>query len=95
MCDALQRATSSGVPGHDDLPAGVAAFRAQIDDVIGGLDDVHVVLDEDHRVPGIDELIQRHEQALDVGQVQAGRRLVEDVDGVLRRAAACSARSRS
>jgi len=44
-------------PGHvfrspcdDDFPAGVAAFRPEIDDVVGGLDHVHVVLDEQHRV---------------------------------------------
>ena len=79
--------------GHDDLAAGVAAFRAEIDDVVGGLDHVHVMLDEQHRVAGVDEPVQRLEQALDVGEVQAGGRLVEDVDGVLRRAAACSARS--
>ena len=61
-----------------------ARHPAQIDDVIGGLDDVHVVFDEEHRVSGVHELIQRHEQALDVRQVQPGRRLVEDVNGVLR-----------
>ena len=54
---------------HDDPTAGVSAFGAQIDDVIGGLDDVHVMLDEDDRVAGIHELVERHEQPLDVGEV--------------------------
>ena len=34
-------------------------------------------------MPGIDQPVQRAEQALDVGQMQTGRRLVEDVDRVL------------
>ena len=33
-------------------------------------------------MPGIDQLIERDEQSLDVCQVQAGRRLVEDVQSV-------------
>ena len=71
-----------GRPGDDHLPAGVTALRPKIDDVIGHLDDVHVVLDEEHRVPGIDQLIERNEQSLDVCQVQTSRRLVEDVKSV-------------
>ena len=65
-------------------PAGVPALRPEIDHVIGGLDHVEVVLDQQHRVAGVDEPVQRGQQPLDVRQVQAGRRLVEDVDGVLR-----------
>ena len=45
------------------------------------LDDVEVVLDDDDRVAGIDQPVPHVEQALDVGKVQAGGRLVEDVDG--------------
>jgi len=35
--------------GHD-LPAALAAFGAEIDDVVGGFDDVELVLDDDERV---------------------------------------------
>ena len=41
--------------------------------------DVQVVLDHQHRVAGVDEVVQHLEQQLDVGEVQAGRRLVEQV----------------
>jgi len=42
------------------------------------------MLDEQHRVAGVDETVERVEQSFDVGQMQAGGRLVEDVDGMLR-----------
>ena len=95
MCDALQARDLLRRAGHHDLAAGVAAFRTEIDDVVGGLDHVQVVLDQQHRVAGVDEPVERLQQALDVGQVQAGGRLVEDVDACAWTAAACSARWRS
>ena len=39
-----------GRAGDDDFAAGMAAFRSEVDDVVGGLDHVHVVLDEQHGV---------------------------------------------
>src|SRR5579859_2555461 len=63
----------------DDLAAGLAAFGAEVDDVVGRLHDVEVVLDDDDRVPRVDEAVQDLEELLDVGEVEAGRRLVEDV----------------
>jgi hypothetical protein len=61
-------------------PPPVAALGAEVDDPVGRLDDVEVVLDDDDRVAGVDELLQHVEQPADVREVQAGRRLVEDVD---------------
>jgi hypothetical protein len=60
--------TSSPKPGGGSLPRCVVAR----------------VLDHDHGVSGIDELFERVEQSLDIGQMQSCRRLVEDVDGVFR-----------
>ena len=48
-------ATSSGVPVRDDPPAAGAALRAHVDDPVGSLDHVEVVLDDDHGVAGVDE----------------------------------------
>ena len=55
-------------------------------------DDAHVVLDDDDRVAGVDQPVELRHQPLDVGRVQAGRRLVEHVERVaaLLRAAARS-----
>jgi hypothetical protein len=41
-----------------DLAAIIAGFRAEIDDPIGALDDVEVVLDDEHGVAGIDEALE-------------------------------------
>lgn len=66
------------------LATRMAAFGAEIDHVIRGFDDVEVVLDHDHRVPRVDQPIEAFEQALDVGEMKACGRLIENVDGVLR-----------
>ena len=44
--------------------------------------DVEVVLDHDDRVAGVDEPVQLAQQQRDVGGVQPGRRLVEQVERV-------------
>ena len=72
--DLLRRA------GDDELATLVPALGAEVDDPVGHLDDVEVVLDHDDRVARVDEPLEHLEQPLDVGEVQAGRRLVQDVD---------------
>ena len=62
----------------------IAALWPQVNEVIRGFDDIHVVLDDDHGVASIDEAVEHGEQALNVGQVQAGGWLVEDVEGLAR-----------
>ena len=47
-----------GRSGYNDLPTAVPALRAQVDDVVGALDDVHVMLDQQDRVPSIHQLVQ-------------------------------------
>ena len=46
-----------GALGDDQAAAG-AALRAHVDDPVGGLDDVEVVLDDDHRVALVDQALQ-------------------------------------
>ena len=65
----------------DDQAAARAALGAHVDDPVGVLDDVEVVLDDDDRVALVDQALEDVEQLADVLEVQAGRRLVEDVDG--------------
>ena len=43
-------ATSSGVPSATTSPPSLAALGAEVDDPVGGLDHVQVVLDDDHGV---------------------------------------------
>src|SRR5512133_3824972 len=73
-----------GRAGGDDLAAVLPALGAHVDDTVGRLDDVEVVLDDDDRVALLDEAVQDVEQALDVGEVQSRGRLVEDVERAAR-----------
>ncbi len=52
----LARGDFFGSAGDDDLAARVAALGPEVDHVIGCLDDVQVMLDQQYRVPGIHEL---------------------------------------
>ena len=73
-CDLLRRAD------RNYLTAAGAAFRSEIDHPIGGLDDIEIVLDDDHRVAVIAQAVQDLKQLLDVVEVQTGGRLIEDVE---------------
>ena len=77
---ASTSATSSGRARGHDPPAPLAALRAQVDDPVGGLDDVEVVLDHDHAVALVHQPVQHLEQQPHVLEVEAGGRLVEDVE---------------
>jgi len=68
----------------EDDPAAVAACTgAEVDDPVGAGHDRLVVRDDDDRLAGVDEPVQQAEQMLDVGEVQAGGWLVEDLDAGL------------
>ena len=63
--------------GADDLAAGVAAFRAEVDHPVAGGDHVEVVFDHDQRIAGGDQLTECAQQFRHVVEVQPGRRFVE------------------
>src|SRR3989442_1489735 len=67
-------------PLRDDAPARVAGARSQLDHPVGPLDDVEMVLDDEHAVAGVDEPVEHAAQRSDVVEVQSRRRLVEDVE---------------
>src|SRR5271163_517567 len=56
--------------GGDDMAAGVAAFGAEIDDPIRGLDDFEIVLDDQNRVAGLDQRVQHFEELSDIIEMQ-------------------------
>ena len=63
------------------LSAHIAALGAEVDYPVGDLDDVKVVLDDDDRVTRLDELIQNVYEPVHIGDMQAGRRLIQHVYG--------------
>src|SRR3989338_8984837 len=64
-----------------DAAAVLAAFGAEIEDPVGGFDDVGVVLDDDDGVAEVGEALQDVEEFLHVVEVEPRRRFVEDVKG--------------
>src|SRR4051794_30160277 len=64
---------------RDDRAAVFAPLRPEIDDEVRGLDHVEVVLDDEQRVPRLEQLPERGQELGDVVEVQPGGRLVENV----------------
>src|ERR687892_688890 len=69
-----------GSTGHDDVPARVASLGAEVDDPIGRLHHVQVVLDDHDRVSGCHQALQNRKQLADVVEVKSRGRLVKDVE---------------
>ena len=80
VSDFLLALTFAGRPGRGDLAAAVARAGAEVDEVVGRLDDLAVVLDQDQRVAQVAEVPQGRQQPGVVARVQADRRLVEHVE---------------
>ena len=55
---------------YDEVAASVAALWSEVDDVVGALDYVQVVLDDYQRVASLYQGVEGMEQALDVVEVQ-------------------------
>ena len=72
---------SSGRAGGHDEAALVARLGPQVDHPVGGLDHVQVVLDHHDRVAQIDQPVEHVQQLGQVVEVQAGGRLVQQVEG--------------
>ncbi len=69
-----------GPAGRGDLSAAFSRPGPEIDQMIGSLDDLAVVLDQNQRVAQVAQMLERPEQAGVVARVQADRRLVEHVE---------------
>ncbi|MNK74930.1 hypothetical protein D3C87_944540 [compost metagenome] len=70
-----------GAEGHD-LAAAVAALGTEVQQVVGDLDDIQIVLDDDDGVAVVDQFLKHLQQLARVLEVQAGCRLIEDVEGL-------------
>ena len=68
----------------DEFTARVAALGAEVNHPVHALDHFQVVLDHDHRIAGIHQALEHLQQALHVGEMQAGGRLIQDVERAAR-----------
>src|SRR5687768_3551004 len=65
-----------GRAAEEDFSTFVSSFRAEVYYVVRLLDHIHVVFDDDGGVACFDQSVDALDEAFDVGQVQAGRRLL-------------------
>ena len=65
----------------DQLATTIATIWPEIDHPVGGLDHVKVVLDHDDAVSAINKSVQHLKESFNIGEVQTGGRLVQDVRG--------------
>ena len=77
----VDRGQLLGGAGGDDAAAGLAPLGPKVDDPVGRLDHLDVVLDHQHGIAGGHETLQNIEEQLDIGEVQAGGGLVQQVEG--------------
>ena len=69
-----------GGAGGKDLSTFTTALGSHVDNPVGELDDIKVVLDDDDGVASIDKFLQDIHQDSDVLEMQAGGGLVENVE---------------
>ena len=69
---------------RDDLSAARAALGSEIDDPVRRLDHVEIVLDDEYGVPLLHETVEHLEEQPHVLEVEARRRLIENVEGAPR-----------
>src|SRR5699024_9159558 len=74
------RPDGAGGACDEDVSAGVTALDAEVYDPIGSLDHVELMLDDDDRIAALDEPRQHMKEATDILAMEAGGRLVEDVE---------------
>ena len=67
--------------GGDHQAAGVAAFRAQVNQPVAGTNHIEVVFNDDQRMPSIEQLAHGAHEFGDVVKVQAGGGLVKHEQG--------------
>src|SRR3546814_481880 len=72
-------------PDGNDFAAARAAFRTDIDDPVGRLDDFQIVLDDDDGISLAHQFVEHFQKLGDIVEMQARRRLVEDIEGAARR----------
>src|SRR5678816_1916671 len=65
----------------DNQPAAQSAVGAKIDDPVSRLDDIQIVLDNEHRITPLHQSVQHVEQHPDILKMQARGGLVEDIEG--------------
>lgn len=62
--------------GDDDGAAAIATLGAEVNEMIGALDNVQIVLDNHHGVPRVHQTLQHFQQLPHIVGMEAGSRLI-------------------
>ena len=73
-----------GGAAGDDVSSTPPSLGSHVNNVVGTLDDIKIVLDHDDGVAFLDETIENAQQDLDILEVQTRGRLVENIDSFTR-----------
>ena len=68
-----------GLSLSDQISAGVARAGTQIHDKIRATNCIFVVLDNEHGIPQIPQMLERTEQPVVIPRMEPNRRLIEDI----------------
>ena len=71
-----------GGAGGNDGPAAVASLGSHVDDIVRGLDDIEIVLNDNGGVAALDEFAQDLCQLGDIVEMETGGGLIQDIDGL-------------
>ena len=63
----------------DNAAAPFAALRTEVNQPVGGLDDVEIVFDQKHGSAALDQFSKGRKQLLNIIEMQPGRGFVEDI----------------
>ena len=83
---AFARRHFLGCTRTNDRTAAVAALGSEVDDVVGCLDHVEIMLDDKHGIAVFAKAVQDRQQLCHVVGMKPRRRLVENIDGLARTA---------
>ena len=67
---------------RDDETSAAAAFGTEVEEVIDGLEDIEIVLNDDDGIAAVNEFLEDTEKNLDVFGVETGGGFVEDVESL-------------
>ena len=70
--------------GNQYFAAASASLRSEVDQMVGDLDDVEVMFNDNDSISAVGEFVQHFQQQSDVLEVQARRWFVEDVERAAR-----------
>src|SRR5699024_12380628 len=72
-----------GRAGTNNLSAGKAAFRTNVNNMVSAFNDIQVVFDDDGRMAAVDQLFERIQQLGDILEMPSGSGLMEEKESMV------------